>query len=158
VDWEAAASAVQNARTHLPRLAEEFFAIGRRAARKSVKPETLHRFRLAVKRFRYTLEVFRPLYGPALDERLSSLHRLQQHLGVLNDCATTRQILLDSTYRKSVSVKQVLARIEEKERAGKRKALKYWNSQFASPDEERKWVRYLRVFAGRSRRIRASAA
>jgi len=156
VKWDAAASAAENAREVLPRLAEAFFAEGRKVAKKSSDVERLHDFRLSVKRFRYTLEMFQPLYGAALKERLKALHRLQQLLGAMNDCVTTRHILLTTSDAQGVVPRKLLKHLDETEKASKKKALKYWDSKFAPPDEEAKWVRYLRSYAGRARRSAAT--
>jgi len=140
----------------LPRIAEAFFSEGRKVARKSSSIEKLHDFRLTVKRFRYTLEMFRPLYGDALDNRLATLHRLQQLLGAMNDCATTRRILLATSDAQGVLLQQLLRHLEETEKTSKKKALKYWKSTFAPPEEETRWIRYLRSYAGRIRRAAPS--
>lgn len=158
VKWNAEATAADNARQQLPRLAEAFFAEGKKAARKSSSIERLHDFRLTVKRFRYTLELFRPVYGAALEQRLSNLHRLQQHLGTLNDCATTRGILLATADAQGVLLSQLLTHLEDTEKAYKKKALKYWKANFAPPEIEVQWVRYLRTYAGRSQRTTSSVA
>jgi len=150
VKWNPEATAADNALRQLPRLAEAFFAEGRKAARKSSSIERLHDFRLTVKRFRYTLELFRPIYGAALDRRLSDLHRLQQHLGTLNDCATTRGVLLATSDEQGVLLSQLLTHLEETEKASKKKALKYWKACFDPPEEEAKWVRYFKTYAGRA--------
>ncbi len=55
--------------------------------------KALHKFRLATKRVRYTLELFRPCCGPGLEQRIETLRRIQQHLGDLNDYATTRRLV-----------------------------------------------------------------
>jgi len=50
--------------------------------------ERLHELRLAIKRFRYTLEVLEPCLDPsALDEAMTRARSLQQKLGDLNDLA-----------------------------------------------------------------------
>ena len=149
--WDPSTTAVQNARTHLPRLTEEFFAAGRKAARKTTKVEALHEFRLVVKHFRYTFELFRPLYGPALKQRLDNLHRLQRHLGAITDCATTRQILLAAADSRRGPVKQLLRLLDETVNSGQRKFIKYWRANFSAPEEEIRWMRYLKIFAGRAR-------
>jgi len=150
--WDPSTTAVQNARTYLPVLAEEFFAAGRKAARKTTKVEELHEFRLAVKHFRYTLELFRPFYGPALDQRLANLRRLQRHLGTITDCTTTRQVLLAAADSRRGPVKQLLRLLDETVNSGQRRFMKYWGANFSAPEVEIRWMRYLKVFAGRARR------
>ena len=82
--WKAGRSAGDNAAAALPKLVEPFFEGGRKASA-AANQEALHRFRIRVKRFRYTLELFRPCYGPALDRRLETLRRLQSCLGQMGD-------------------------------------------------------------------------
>ena len=65
------------ARRELPRLAEAFFREGRRAASQEASAKQLHKFRLAAKRFRYTLELFAELYGPVAAIGWSSSGRLK---------------------------------------------------------------------------------
>ena len=45
-----------------------------------------HKMRIAVKKFRYCLEVFSPLFYDNLSEEISSLKELQDSLGKMHDC------------------------------------------------------------------------
>jgi CHAD domain-containing protein len=76
----------------LPGLAGDFFAAGGIAA-KQANLESLHQFRLHAKRFRYTLELFRPFYGNEIKDCLQQLRELQDHLGEVNDCVTAVSLL-----------------------------------------------------------------
>jgi len=84
--WRTNRSASENARLVLPKLAEKYFDAGRKAARDE-KPSAkdLHRFRIATKRFRYSLEIFREVYGASLEARIGTLRDLQDVLGQLSD-------------------------------------------------------------------------
>ena len=93
VDWDAAAPAAQNARSKLPPLIVEYFAEGRQLFAADATSAALHRFRIETKHLRYTLEMFGECYGPGLEARLERLRGLQQSLGDLNDCVTTRELL-----------------------------------------------------------------
>ena len=75
VHWEGSKSVAWNAREKLPELARGFFETGRALAASHPSLQALHRFRLLTKRFRYTLELFRPCYGPVLDRRIEALKR-----------------------------------------------------------------------------------
>jgi len=66
-----------------------YFKSGRKTFGGDATPVELHAFRLQTKRFRYTLELFRPVYGPTLERMIRSLRRIQQLLGVVNDCQAT---------------------------------------------------------------------
>ncbi|MFM9108776.1 MAG: CHAD domain-containing protein [Chloroflexota bacterium] len=48
-------------------------------------PEALHDLRIAAKRLRYTLEVFRPEFGDAGVAGLAGVKEIQERLGVLHD-------------------------------------------------------------------------
>ena len=45
-----------------------------------------HAMRIAAKRLRYTVEIAKPVYGPALDEILAAVKRVQTLLGDVHDC------------------------------------------------------------------------
>src|SRR5258708_346614 len=63
----------QTAMRKLPRMAKEFFDRGKKAAGASGSADKLHDFRIATKKFRYTLELFAPIYGPRLSARLERI-------------------------------------------------------------------------------------
>lgn len=86
-------SAAENARTVLPKMARKYFEAGREAIAGKRLPEELHGFRLKTKRFRYTLELFRPLYGPNLDRYLKALRELQGALGKVSDYQAIERVL-----------------------------------------------------------------
>jgi CHAD domain-containing protein len=86
-------SAAENARVVLPKMARKYFEAGRKAIEGKRPPEQLHRFRLETKRFRYTLELFRPLYGPNLDRYLKALRELQGALGKVSDYQAIQRVL-----------------------------------------------------------------
>ena len=148
--WNATSGAVENAREQLPRMAQRFFAEGRKATKKKAKTKALHQFRLEVKRFRYTLELFQPFYGKALEKRLASLRRAQQFLGAMNDCAVTRKLVLAAGDRNNPVVAPLLAQLRQREKDQARGFLEYWRDTFASPEVEKRWIQYLKSFAGRS--------
>ena len=79
-----------NARRQLPRTMSEYFAGVRAALAEKHSPAALHRVRLASKKVRYTLELFRQCYGAApFDARLKALKDVQTSLGDVNDAVTT---------------------------------------------------------------------
>ncbi len=95
IEWDEAASASANSRIRLPALVQSYFDQGRKLLDPSSSPSAMHRFRLETKAFRYTLELFRPCYGPALDGYLGGLREIQDCLGALNDCAATRDLIAE---------------------------------------------------------------
>ena len=150
--WNPTDTTVENAQAKLPDLAAGLFAAGRKAIKQKGKTKPLHEFRLAVKRFRYTLEIFQPLYGPALDSRLAKLRRIQQYLGAINDCRTTRALVLETQKIKSLLAKEILSQLDSREKEKIRQFHRYWQETFNVPGEEKRWIQYLYTYAGRSRR------
>jgi CHAD domain-containing protein len=127
-------TAVENARLLLPKLLAKYFKAGRKAADGKQSPRKLHGFRLATKQFRYSLELFRPCYGPSLDRKLAALSELQSALGKLSDYASVRTILPGD--------KALEAKLE---RASKKK-LKEFREQWAAFDadgQQKRWRHYL---------------
>jgi len=126
----------------LPQIVRDYFAAGRSAAREDSPPESLHQFRLATKRFRYTLELFRGAYGPALAKRIEVLRQVQTILGDLNDCAVTaRRLELPAALDAACATvrESILKRGEEHHRS----FLDFWNANFARPGAEVQWLAYL---------------
>jgi CHAD domain-containing protein len=91
------------ARRILPRMAKNFLERGDAASQSKATPEKLHAFRIASKKFRYTLELFAPLYGTGLNSWLESIKRIQTLLGDINDCVTVAQMLSDYKSKGSIA-------------------------------------------------------
>ncbi len=151
--WNGKKSPAESARAVLPELAARFFATGREASREK-SHDGLHRFRLAVKRFRYLLEAFKGVYGPGLEDRLARLRKIQQLLGALNDCATTTRLLKAHPDAGTPEIQQVLELVSARGAAKARASRKHWKKEFDAPGEEERWIAYLTRQAGR---VRASA-
>ncbi|MCW5980085.1 MAG: CHAD domain-containing protein [Bryobacteraceae bacterium] len=150
LEWDLTKSPADNAREALPRLAEQFFGAGRKALKKR-KPKSLHRFRIRTKSFRYALEIFQPLYGPAFESRLESLKQIQQYLGDISDCASTRRLLKGPLAANGFVTEELNRSIDATERQRMRKLSSYWRNTFDAAGEEERWVRYLRDYAGRAK-------
>ena len=93
ITWDEKRTAGENARRELPALVSLYFSRVREELANRPTPARLHRLRLATKRLRYTLELFRPCYGPGLEARLAELRKVQQRLGELNDCVAAWDLL-----------------------------------------------------------------
>jgi CHAD domain-containing protein len=143
--WDVSKSAKENASRMLPLLAQEYFVAGRALFHAEASSEVLHRFRLNTKRFRYTLELFRPCYGPGLDRRLDALKNIQDFLGEINDCAATKKLL-------GKQEKKILSFLERR-LSQKRSAIRtYWQQTFDADGQERWWTDYLARFARKADR------
>jgi CHAD domain-containing protein len=134
--WEPGVAAEANARRVLPGLAGEYFAQVRRTLAENPAPADLHRVRLATKRRRYTLELFRPCYGPGLATRLAALRVVQQLLGEVNDCVTAAKLL----------PRRMRARDFVERRSAEKAAefRKNWTEVFDAAGRERLWVGFLK--------------
>jgi CHAD domain-containing protein len=102
----------------------------------------MHPFRLETKALRYTLELFRPCFGPGLESFLLTLRRIQDCLGALNDYATTRD-LIAAKLPKHAPERRKMDRILTAR--AKRKSLefqRYWRQTFDKPGEDRRWINY----------------
>lgn len=74
----------------LAALTEELFQQGAIAAAPGTGYEAMHRFRLAAKRYRYTVELFG---GKAAEPVLDGMKALQDRLGAMNDCVTALELV-----------------------------------------------------------------
>lgn len=139
--WDPALSTGENARRHLPALTHEFFAAGRELLAGPAAPADLHAFRLAAKRFRYTLELFRPLYGRGLEQKLEAVRRIQSLLGRRQDC----EVLAERLRLPAQSSENLRAALEKFERQGlklEQEFRAYWLDTFDAAGREPLWARY----------------
>jgi len=127
-----AQSVAANAREVLPKMARKYFQAGREALKRS--PDDLHAFRLHTKRFRYTLEFFRPVYGPQLDRYLKALRELQGALGKVSDYQAIRRAVQDDRQLQA----QIALALKKKV-----KDLRHEWRVFDSAGELKRWRTYL---------------
>jgi len=142
ITWEATLNSGENARRILPRLAREFFALGRVANRPNSAPVQLHAFRLAAKRFRYTLELFEPMYGPMLAQRLEQVRKIQGLLGERQDCVVLAE-RLGKHAAQAGPERAGLAKLSAEGRTLEEKFRRFWRETFDAAGSETLWVRYL---------------
>ncbi|SPE37284.1 hypothetical protein SBA3_2610016 [Candidatus Sulfopaludibacter sp. SbA3] len=135
-----------NARHTLPALAGEYYAQVRAVLEESPDPKDLHRARLATKRFRYTLELFRSCYGRGLETRIAALRKVQQLLGDVNDSVAT-WTLLSKVMEKSLERKRVREFLKRRAKQGAAAFRKEWEENFDAPGRERWWKSYLKNMA-----------
>lgn len=142
MEWDALAGAGENSRRQMPGVVAEFFQLGREAAASGGEAVRLHAFRLAAKRFRYTLELFRPLYGPGLDVRIEAVRKIQSMLGDRQDFAVL-SARLRNTLMPSDALLEALRACDDKGRALEERFVAYWRDEFDQAGAEVRWVRYL---------------
>ena len=141
-EWRERRSAGENARRELPALVSSYFSYVREELAKDPPPPRLHRLRLATKRLRYTLELFRDCYGRGLEQRLEALRTVQQRLGDVNDCVAARALLARKMRRsleRARMNKFLDARVQKEAKNFRRE----WNELFEAPGRERWWTGYL---------------
>jgi CHAD domain-containing protein len=134
IEWNVNASASVNAKSRLPGISQDFFRAGDELAAAGAGPEEAHRFRIAAKQFRYTLELFRSCYDRQLEKRLQSLKDVQQCLGDLNDLVTVQR-LAEGDQMKAALELRIRAKIQEFHNL--------WQERFAKP-VQLAWTKYLK--------------
>ena len=147
----------------LPRMANDFFTQGNRAADAKASARKLHEFRLTGKKFRYTLELLEPVYGPGLRSRLEPIRAVQTLLGDVNDCRAARDLI--AAWEGS---RELDARLRKRQRRKTREFAAKWQETLSGGKEAQQWTRYLRGVeaktpvprkaAGRARSAASSAA
>jgi CHAD domain-containing protein len=141
--WKLSHNAIENAGAKLPKLAEKYFQAGRKAADKKNTPKQLHRFRIQTKRFRYSLELFGPIYGPTLDRHIASLRGIQDALGKVSDYQTIQEMIAGD---------EKLEADLHKSRERKMKEFREEWKKFDSEGQLQRWKAYLtRTHAVRKR-------
>ena len=128
----------ETARRMLPRRAKEFLQLGNSAVQGKSSPEKLHQFRIASKKFRYSLELFGPLYGATLKRWVEGIKQAQNLLGDINDCATAAEIVTALKGSRAV-----LGWLKKRERRKMEEFRKWWPEAFGAREVHRSWMRSL---------------
>ena len=134
--------AAPNARQRLPPVIAAYFAEGREVLANEPTPSELHGLRLATKRLRYTLELFRSCYGPSFRTRITALRRLQQVLGELNDCATAATLVAEASGAPSPQRTRIQSFLRERTLAKTEEFRREWTQIFDAPGQEQWWIDY----------------
>ena len=142
IRWDETAGAAHNAQHQLPAMAAAYFAQGRQVFARKEAQSDLHALRLSTKRLRYTLELFRSCYGPGLRARMTSLRRLQQCLGEVNDCETAARVLADYS-KKGPQRKQFRQFLAQRSLEKTAEFRRFWTEEFDAPGQEQWWTGYL---------------
>jgi adenylate cyclase len=134
-DWLRVTGAREVEKINLPRLTREFIRLGGKAV-ESRSPAALHKFRIAAKHYRYTLELVAPIVGRRKAERhLSVTKTVQTRLGNVNDCETVRTMAADWHLGREVD-----RFLKKRERRQMEEFHNEWNAQFADPKQSRRWA------------------
>jgi CHAD domain-containing protein len=138
--WNRREDPAANASRELPRIIDDFFAGTRQAIAEPGWPRNLHGVRLASKKLRYTLELFRPIYPAALEVRLDELKKLQDWLGDAHDASASRELLGRATLSQYPAMREFL----EKRAAAKTAAFtRYWEKTFDAEGQQAWWTNFL---------------
>jgi CHAD domain-containing protein len=143
ITWDEHAEAAKNARQHLPKLVSDYFAGARELLARDPGPARLHGLRLATKRLRYSLELFRPCYGAGLATRIAGLRKLQQVLGEVNDATAAQRALAGVLKGASPQRTRIKKFLRERGEAKAQEFRKHWTEVFDAPGQERWWTSYL---------------
>ncbi len=144
-DWLQVPGARRVEKIRLHRATRKFIRLGGNAV-ESRSPTALHRFRIAAKHYRYTLELLAPIIGRRRAARhLSVMKGVQSRLGNVNDCETVRVLAADWNLGKDVN-----RFLRTKERRQMEKFRDLWNRQFADPKQARRWSEDVRDTPGKT--------
>lgn len=113
----------------LHRSARKFLAHGDAAAGEKASVADLHRFRIEAKKFRYTLELFEPSWGPPVREWLDRLKPVQTLLGDIHDSYMAREIAGHSG-----GTPQIDAWLKRRQRRKAREFRRLWAETFPSAE------------------------
>ena len=141
--WDESLGAAENSRGVLPGLACAYFEAGRELMGKTPQPPALHRFRLDTKALRYTLELFRPCYGPGLERHLAVLQKIQGYLGLISDYATTTGLVAAHLAENAPERVRIEALLIARARRKFLELRRYWRGVVDAPGAERRWRNYL---------------
>jgi CHAD domain-containing protein len=143
MEWNARSTVGANAKRELPPMISDYFLQVRDALRAKTSPANLHKIRLASKKVRYTLELFRPCYGPGFDERLAALKDVQTALGDVNDAVAAARLIGDIMPH---SARRKTLRAYLKNRASEKaeQFRMHWTETFDAEGQERLWLDFLR--------------
>jgi len=156
IEWMPRAEAADNARTRLPKLVAAYFAEGRKLLASNPAPAQLHALRLATKKVRYTLELFKSCYDAGLNERISALKSLQQMLGEINDTVAAEPTIEAALGARTPEMEKVARFLRERGKVKANEFKRHWTKVFDAPGQERWWTTYLArpAGAGESKQVR----
>jgi CHAD domain-containing protein len=125
----------------LPGMVKEHFRRGEAAVGKKMPAHKIHRFRIAAKNFRYTLDFFAPLYEGTLPLLIDRLKDVQTLLGDINDCLTARRIVKEEVTEDGAEDvrRDVLSGLKERQRKKTEEFREQYTAEFSSAAARRQW-------------------
>jgi CHAD domain-containing protein len=141
-----AVPAATMAKRLLPDMVAEHFQRGEAAVGKKMPAHKIHRFRIAAKNFRYTLDFFAPLYAGTLPLLIDRLKDVQTLLGDINDCATARRIVKEEVAGDGDDAVRgdVLAGLKDRQRKKIKEFREQYTAEFSSTSVLRQWQESVR--------------
>jgi CHAD domain-containing protein len=130
----------------MPEKVKEYFVFGEAAADHGASAHKMHRFRIAAKNFRYTLDFLAPLYDGACDGMVEQLKSIQSLLGDINDAATTRRLV--SREGGGPARKPILAALKERQRKKADEFHQQFAAESVSSSVRRQWKATVRLGPG----------
>ncbi len=125
----------------LPDMVAEHFQRGEAATGKKMPAHKIHRFRIAAKNFRYTLDFFAPLYAGTLPLLIDRLKDVQTILGDINDCTTARRIVKEEVTGNGdeAVLNDVLSGLKERQRKKIKEFREQYTAEFSSASVLKQW-------------------
>lgn len=134
-------------------MTQDFLQRGGEASQAKASPRALHQFRIASKKFRYTLELFVPLYGPPLNRQLEDIKRTQTLLGDINDCVTVGELV--AHYKGGSALADWLKKRQRKRTEVFRQ---YWRKEFGGRESAPAWIDSLRRLTAKQHEMKKPMA
>jgi triphosphatase len=138
-----APTAADAAASLFPALLKDYLHRGARVAHRSASPKQLHRFRIATKEIRYTLDIFGALYGGAVADFGEKLKKLQADLGAIHDCTATGSLVEHS--KSSGGRKEILRDLEKRRRKKTDRFVLNYHREFENKRTVREWKKALQI-------------
>ncbi len=135
----------ENAARLLPKLVRQFVQDLDDALARPLDPRRAHDLRILAKRLRYSLEYFRPCYGETMDSYLAKIRDVQQVLGALNDCRSSRKLLerLLSAGNELNGMQKLFGALDHRETELLKEFRQVWRGGLRGAGERQKLLRYL---------------
>lgn len=143
ISWVNRSSSQLNARRNLPFLARRLFQWGDKTVHARSSSKMLHSFRLLGKQMRYLLEFLQFCYPSRLQEQISEMKRLQDHLGAISDCRTTTRILQEARLSELPEASHFKRYLDRKAQEHTQAFIDYWMENLGRLELQTRWIDHL---------------